>query len=86
MSNAPDSPDQSEPDIGISDDQLPEDLVPSEDNPLAQGLEAGEQVDDLLVSGKPVERSEPDGPGGADAASDDGSGADSEDEGAGTTS
>ena len=24
--------------VGISDDQLPEDLVPSEDNPLAEGL------------------------------------------------
>ncbi len=24
--------------VGIFDDQLPEDLVPSEDNPLAEGL------------------------------------------------
>ena len=27
---------------GISDDQLPADLVPSEDNPLAQGLDPDE--------------------------------------------
>lgn len=36
--------------IGISDDQLPEDLVPSEDNPLAEGLPDGETVDDDLLS------------------------------------
>ena len=29
-------------DQGISDDQLPEDLQPSEDNPLAEPLEPGE--------------------------------------------
>ncbi len=39
--------------VGISDDQLPEDLVPSEDNPLAEGLPDGETVDDdLLAEGK----------------------------------
>jgi hypothetical protein len=33
---------------GISDDQLPEDLVPSEDNPLAETLSEDEvDVDDL---------------------------------------
>lgn len=38
---------------GISDDQLPDDLVPDEDeNPLAAGLEDGETVDDLLDGGK----------------------------------
>ncbi len=64
MSDASDDHDTAGPDIGISDDQLPEDLVPGEENPLAEGLEAGERVDGLLESGKPVERSEPDGPGG----------------------
>ncbi len=88
MSDTSASQDRSEPDIGISDDQLPEDLVPSEDNPLAVGLEPGERVDDLLVSDKPVERSEPDGPGGAedDSRPDDGSGDDAQDEGSGSTS
>jgi len=33
--------------VGISDDQLPEDLVPSEDNPLAEGLPDGKTVDDV---------------------------------------
>lgn len=44
-----------EPDTGISDDQLPEDLVPSEDNPLAEGLDDNETVDDLLTGGNPVD-------------------------------
>ena len=38
--------------VGISDDQLPEDLVPSEDNPLAEGLPDGERVDDHLTESK----------------------------------
>ncbi|WP_146207345.1 hypothetical protein [Nocardioides silvaticus] len=43
---------------GITDDQLPEDLVPSEDNPLAEGLPPGEEPDeDLLTSGKDAEGS-----------------------------
>ncbi len=71
MSNASDDKDTAGPDIGISDDQLPEDLVPGEDNPLAEGLAEGEQVDDLMASGKPVERSEPDGPGGENDTSQD---------------
>ena len=51
-----------EPTTGIDDSALPEDLVPSDDNPLAKGLDDGETVDDLLDSGKPVEDSadEPD--------------------------
>ena len=40
---------------GISDEQLPEDLVPSEDNPLAEGLEDGESAGDLLEEGKDAE-------------------------------
>ncbi len=44
--------------VGISDDQLPEDLVPSEDNPLAEGLPAGENVEGLLTDGKHAENAE----------------------------
>ena len=49
-----------EEDIGISDDQLPEDLQPGEDNPLAEGLEPGESEGDLLEDGKVAESSEGD--------------------------
>jgi len=46
---------------GISDDQLPEDLVPSEDNPLAEGLDPEEVPDDVdLLEGKDAEQSESD--------------------------
>jgi hypothetical protein len=34
-------------DRGIGDDELPEDLQPGEDNPLAEGLDAGETAGDL---------------------------------------
>jgi len=44
--------------VGISDDQLPQDLVPSEDNPLAEGLPDGETVGDLLTEGKPGDNAE----------------------------
>jgi hypothetical protein len=42
---------------GIEDDQLPDDVRPGEDNPLAEGLEAGETAGDdapgeLLEEGK----------------------------------
>lgn len=37
---------------GIGDEQLPEDLQPGEDNPLAEGLEPGETAGDLLEEGK----------------------------------
>lgn len=45
---------------GISDDQLPEDLQPSEDNPLAEPLsedDAPDDIDDLDMQGgkEPVE-------------------------------
>ena len=36
------SSDENEHPEGISDDQLPEDLQPGEDNPLAEPLEPGE--------------------------------------------
>jgi hypothetical protein len=39
----------------IDDDQLPADLRP-DDNPLAEGLEPGETVDDLLTGGKHAEQ------------------------------
>lgn len=54
---------------GITDDQLPDDLVPGEDNPLAEGLPPGEAPDeDLLTSGKGAEGAEGAGSEGADAA------------------
>jgi len=44
---------------GITDDQLPEDLVPSEDNPLAEGLDPDEVPDDVdLLEGKDAEVSQ----------------------------
>lgn len=47
--------------VGISDDQLPEDLVPSEDNPLAESLDPDEAKDvDLLGEGKTADQSESD--------------------------
>lgn len=45
----------SEEEIGITDEQLPDDLQPSEDNPLAEGLDDGETVGDLLEEGKDAE-------------------------------
>jgi hypothetical protein len=44
---------------GISDEQLPDDLVPGEDNPLAEGLDPDEQPEDLdlLGEGKDAEES-----------------------------
>ncbi|GAA4693618.1 hypothetical protein [Nocardioides nanhaiensis] len=44
--------------LGISDDQLPEDLVPGEDNPLAEGLEDRETVEGLLDGGKTADEME----------------------------
>ena len=49
--------------VGIGDDQLPEDLVPGEDNPLAEAPEDGKGVDDLLEDGKPAAE-DPDDPAG----------------------
>jgi len=55
---------------GIEDDQLPDDVRPSDENPLAEGLEAGETAGDdepgeLLEEGK-----SPDGDDDAAEASD----------------
>ena len=42
------SNDKSEDDaVGISDEQLPDDLLPSEDNPLAEPLSEEEAPDDM---------------------------------------
>jgi hypothetical protein len=43
---------------GIEDERLPEDLRPTEDNPLAEGLDEGDTVDDLLEGGKKAEQME----------------------------
>ena len=44
--------------LGIDDDQLPEDLVPSDDNPLAESLDPDEAKDvDLLGEGKVADES-----------------------------
>jgi hypothetical protein len=51
---------EEETDTGIADEQLPDDLVPSEDNPLAEGLEDGESAGDLLEEGKDAEEHEGD--------------------------
>ncbi|MDP2773274.1 MAG: hypothetical protein Q8O61_06920 [Nocardioides sp.] len=62
------SQDQDEPQVGIDDEALPDDLQPSEDNPLAEGLHDGETVDDLLSGGKDAEQivdETPDKPRGA---------------------
>jgi hypothetical protein len=48
-----------ETETGIGDDQLPEDLQPTEDNPLAQPLDDDVDVD--LEEGKTAEESEESG-------------------------
>ncbi|MCR6033573.1 hypothetical protein GGQ22_19360 [Nocardioides sp. zg-579] len=45
---------------GIGDDQLPDDLQPGEDNPLAEGLEPGETAGDLLEEGKHADQDQQD--------------------------
>jgi hypothetical protein len=57
-----------EPETGISDEQLPEDLQPSDDNPLAQPLadddetKSAEELD--VLGGKLPEQDNDDGDGG----------------------
>jgi hypothetical protein len=46
--------------LGISDDQLPEDLRPSEDNPLAGGLDDAETAGDVGPGGLLEEGKKPD--------------------------
>ena len=58
MSN---SSDEDTSGAGITDDQLPEDLVASEDNPLAESLDPDDVPDDVdLLEGKDAEQSESD--------------------------
>jgi hypothetical protein len=60
---------ESEPTTGISDDQLPPDLVPGEDNPLAEGLPDGEGSE-VLQGGKLADEMEDtEGESGEDGAS-----------------
>ncbi len=52
MTNSSDeAPEQGTDDMGIGDDQLPEDLQPSEDNPLAQPLDDEVDPADLDMEG-----------------------------------
>ena len=51
---------EDKPTVGISDDDLPEDLVASGDNPLATGLDDGETVDGLLTDGKSPDQDDED--------------------------
>ena len=54
---------------GISDDELPEDLQPTDDNPLAQPLDPDEAkpADELDMRGgkTPEQSDDPDDPGGS---------------------
>lgn len=62
---------------GIPDEQLPPDLVPGEDNPLAEGLPDGEGAE-LLEGGKTAdEMDDPADDGPDEAAEQDGPGASS---------
>lgn len=73
---------ESEPEPGgISDDDLPEDLQPGEDNPLAEPLDEEVDPDDLdLHGGKDAEQDDEDGPGGEDDEGPGASGQDDEDD------
>jgi hypothetical protein len=68
MTSSSDESAQSE-DLGISDDQLPEDLQ-AEGNPLAGGLEPGESAGDLLEEGKSAEQDSVEDSGEKDSGSD----------------
>jgi hypothetical protein len=74
------SNEQTEDEAGISDEQLPEDLQPSEDNPLAEPLteeEAPDDVDDLdMMGGGSSDESDGSGESGDEASADGESAAD----------
>jgi len=58
---------------GIGDEQLPEDLQPGEDNPLAEPLDDDVDEDELdVLEGKQAEQSREDDQDQDDGASDDG--------------
>lgn len=54
---------EEKPASGITDEQLPQDLVPSDDNPLAKPLDDDVEVD--LDEGKTVDEMETEGPAGS---------------------
>lgn len=61
MSASEKDTDQAEPTEGIADEQLPEDLQPTEDNPLAQPLDPDDEEtpdpEDLdMRGGKPADQ------------------------------
>jgi hypothetical protein len=71
--------DQQDEGVGISDEQLPDELLPSEDNPLAEPLsdeEAPDDIDELDMMGSGSSGSEDsdesDETGGSDAKATDG--------------
>ncbi|MCD4527149.1 hypothetical protein [Nocardioides sp. cx-173] len=70
MSHSENEPDDG-PQPGVSDDKLPEDLQPGEDNPLAEGLGDNETVDDLLDGGKDAEQLDETGSSQSDTSQDD---------------
>ena len=76
MSESGDEKQTDEPTEGISDDQLPEDLQPSEDNPLAEGLTEEDDVDrdelDTLGGRTPDESDEDEDGGDGESGSGDG--------------
>ena len=58
MTDSSDRPDDA-PTEGITDDKLPEDLQPGEDNPLAEPLDDDVDPDDLdVLEGKGAEQTE----------------------------
>jgi hypothetical protein len=62
---------ESETTAGIDDEQLPEDLQPGEDNPLAEPLDDDVDPADLdVLEGKQAEQTEQDSDEGDDGASD----------------
>ncbi|WP_193609132.1 hypothetical protein [Nocardioides lijunqiniae] len=61
MSDSETTPSDHDDAVGVSDDKLPEDLQPGEDNPLAEGLDDNETVEGLLDGGKDAEQLGEDG-------------------------
>ena len=64
---------------GISDDKLPEDLQPSEDNPLAEPLDEDVDVEDLEMDGGKTPEESDDEDSSDDDSSDDAAGDDEDD-------
>ena len=64
---------------GISDDKLPEDLQPGEDNPLAEPLDEDVDVEDLEMDGGKTPEESDDEDSSDDDSSDDAAGDDEDD-------